>query len=283
VFVSIQKICPSFTTRGCLYWSSILMVKHPAQSAESKGRVLVVDDSPLTLEVVRHLLEREGFEVLAADSPGSAAVALEWGPTIVVLDVNLPGISGVELCRRLKRNGEVTVILFSELALRDLAELAARCGADAYVSKQSGLRQLPERLVDLCQARVDHEPERLRVLLIDDSELALHYERSLLELAGFEVRCVSGLLEFVRELSAWEPNMILTDVDMPEIKGDQLCSTLKSHMSTRQIPIILFSMLDENELESLARRAGADAYLSKRTGYEQLGPRLRNLSQDILW
>ena len=250
----------------------------------SRARVLVVDDSPLTLATVRHLLEREGFEVLAADSPESAAAAaLELAPAVVVLDVNLPGISGVDLCRRFKRDESVAVILFSELPLRDLAALAAEWGADAYLSKQSGLRQLPERLLDLCEARLDQDPERLRVLLVDDSELALHFERSLLELAGFEVRCARGLLEFVRELTAWEPHIILTDLDMPEIKGDQLCTTLKSHMSTRQIPIVLFSMLAEDELAARARRAGADAFLSKRDGYEQLGPRLRNLSQDILW
>lgn len=245
--------------------------------------MLLVDDSPLTIEVVRVLLEREGFEVLAADSPSAAAQAIEWGPQIVILDVMLPGISGNALCQQLKRDSDMTVILFSNLPAEELARLAMESGADAYLSKQSGLLKLPERLADLCEARVGRDIEATRVLLVDDSELALHYEKALLELAGFEVRCARNLLDIVQELSAFQPHIVLTDVDMPDIKGDELCTTLKRHMSTGMIPIVLFSALPEDELAELASRAGADAYLSKKNGYEQLAPRLRELSEDILW
>jgi CheY-like chemotaxis protein len=54
-------------------------------------------------------------------------------------------------------------------------------------------------------------------------------------------------------------------------------------MSTQKIPIVLFSALPDAELAELARRSGADAYLSKQDGYEQLGPRIRELSEGILW
>lgn len=252
-----------------------------------KPTVLLVDDSPLTIEIVRHLLESAGFAALAADSLEAAEAALTSEPGIVVLDVNLPEISGVELCMRIKRTSDAAVILFSDLGSEELARLASEAGADAYLSKQNGLRELPERLVDLCEAASEPDPEvggeALRVLLIDDSEIALHYEQALLELAGFEVRCVRRLLEFVQELTVWQPHLILSDVRMPEVSGDELCSSLKKHMSTRSIPIVLFSAMPEAELAELARRSGADAYLSKADGYEQLGPRLRELSEAILW
>lgn len=249
----------------------------------ARASILLVDDSSLIIDVVRDLLERDGFEVIAATSSSEAEAGLKMEPEIVVLDVNLPGISGVELCRRIKQKNDVTVILFSQLPAAELEALAGDAGADGYLSKQSGIDKLPERLVNLCQASAAREPEPLRVLLIDDSELALHYERTLLELAGFEVRCARRMLDFVRALSSWEPHIVLSDVDMPELRGDQLCSTLKGHMSTRLIPIVLFSSLPHDELEELAKRAGADAFLSKQEGYDQLGPRLRELSEGILW
>lgn len=249
----------------------------------ARASILLVDDSALIIDVVRDLLESDGFEVIAATCPNEAEAGLKMEPAIVVLDVNLPGISGVELCRRIKQRNDVTVILFSQLPAADLEALAAEAGADGYLSKQSGLDKLPERLVSLCQASADREPEPLRVLLIDDSELALHYECTLLELAGFEVRCARRIRDFVRVLSSWQPHIVLSDVDMPELRGDELCSALKRHMSTRLIPIVLFSSLPGDELEELARRAGADAFLSKREGYDQLGPRLRELSEGILW
>jgi CheY-like chemotaxis protein len=72
-------------------------------SAATSGRVLVVDDDPTVSDVVRRYLERAGYDVdKAADGPTALALAAERPPDLVVLDLMLPGMSGLEVCRRLR-------------------------------------------------------------------------------------------------------------------------------------------------------------------------------------
>src|SRR5579859_1581469 len=103
-----------------------------------KPKILLMDDSELTLEVTRAALEAEGFEVRAAQSLGTFNVILKtWSPTIVLTDVNMPGVSGPELCRWIKVRIEtesVPVVLFSDMPEPRLAELAEEAGADAFLS-----------------------------------------------------------------------------------------------------------------------------------------------------
>ena len=108
--------------------------------ADAGGRpaVLVVDDDDAIRGVVRTVLEADGFEVVeAADGP-AALLLLDSingrGPELVVLDIMMPGIDGIEVCRRIDHE-RVKVVMLSardDAETRDRAEAA---GADAYISK----------------------------------------------------------------------------------------------------------------------------------------------------
>jgi CheY-like chemotaxis protein len=70
---------------------------------------------------------------------------------------------------------------------------------------------------------------------------------------------------------------------MPGIKGTDLCRTLKNEYGTRDIPIVLFSTLPDDELARLAEQVGADGSISKANGLEALGEKVDDLVQSILW
>jgi CheY-like chemotaxis protein len=125
--------------------------------------------------------------------------------------------------------------------------------------------------------------EKRRILLIDDSEITLEMERSVLESRGYEVRATSTLMEFERVLAEFQPNLILTDIHMPEVQGTDICRTLKNEYKTQDIPIVLFSSLNDEELAALAEQVGADGYLSKAHGLEALGEKVDELIESILW
>jgi CheY-like chemotaxis protein len=125
--------------------------------------------------------------------------------------------------------------------------------------------------------------EGRKVLLIDDSELSLQVATDALTSDGFEVRAATQLAEFDRLLEGWQPDIILTDVNMPELSGAQLCKAIKARFKTHSVPVVLFSSLSESELERLARDCGADAYLSKSGGVDRLADELNNLCEAILW
>ncbi len=122
-----------------------------------------------------------------------------------------------------------------------------------------------------------------RILLIDDSEITLAMEKAVLESRGYEVQATSSLVEFEGVLKNWRPDVILTDIHMPEVTGAEICRTLKSEYNTQDIPIVLFSSLKDEELEALAAQVGADGFLSKANGLDALGEKVDELVESILW
>jgi CheY-like chemotaxis protein len=122
-----------------------------------------------------------------------------------------------------------------------------------------------------------------RILILDDSEVSLQLQSALLGMAGFHVRTAAALAEFHALLGVWRPHVILTDLNMPEMDGATLCTQLRANPETAKIPIVLFSSASLEELADIAKKVGADAFLSKRGGYEDLPERMQELCAEILW
>ena len=123
----------------------------------------------------------------------------------------------------------------------------------------------------------------VKVLLIDDSEISLHFAEAVLHKAGYDVRAALSLGDFDRTLGDWSPDVILADVQMPGVSGVELCQMLKARYETAHVPVVLFSSLPDEELEVLARRCEADGFLSKVNGLERLPQELALLCESILW
>jgi DNA-binding response OmpR family regulator len=154
-------------------------------------RVLVVDDDPTVSDVVRRYLERAGYGVaLAADGPAALASFEREQPDLVVLDLMLPGMDGLEVCRRLRAvEANVPIIMLTAMGEEADRVLGLQLGADDYVTKpfsprefvlrvQSVLRRAaaPAPVVDQPQVLVDGDlmvdPVR-RVATRGGEELAL--------------------------------------------------------------------------------------------------------------
>jgi CheY-like chemotaxis protein len=107
-----------------------------------KKRILVVDDDPRLLSVTRELLELEGYVVRTQESPfGTSRAVLDFAPDLILLDVNMPGLSGDRLASVLLGDGEGVprrVLLYSSNDEDTLRESAARVGALGYVCKGDG-------------------------------------------------------------------------------------------------------------------------------------------------
>ena len=110
-------------------------------------KVLLVDDDVDLLDVTAHALRREGFQLMTAADGEMAITRWErFRPDIVVLDVDLPGRSGFEVCQTIRRAGATPVILVTALRNDDDVERGFRAGADDYVVKPFSLRQLALRI-----------------------------------------------------------------------------------------------------------------------------------------
>jgi CheY-like chemotaxis protein len=122
-----------------------------------------------------------------------------------------------------------------------------------------------------------------KVMIVDDSTLALATTREYLASCGYEVRIAESLAEFERQVRGWAPDIILTDEKMPEVSGADLCAFLKNRLDTAHVIVILFSNLPDSELEPLAARCGADGFCSKRRGMKQLGEHIESLCAEVVW
>ncbi len=145
-------------------------------NGEPRGSILVVDDEPTITEVVSRYLERAGYAVrVAGDGPEALRLAAESRPDLVVLDLMLPGMDGLEVMRRIREpaNGggrRVSVILLTAKGDPGDRILGLRLGADDYVAKPFSPAELVAR-VDAVLRRVDPTPEREEPIVFDGLEV----------------------------------------------------------------------------------------------------------------
>ncbi len=125
--------------------------------------------------------------------------------------------------------------------------------------------------------------EKKRILLLDDSAITLEMEKAVLEERGYTVATASNLLEFQQLVEKFAPEVILTDLMMPDISGKDIVRVLKQDFHTERIPIVIFSSKTDDELAEIAEQAGADGYLSKSHGIDKLGEMVDELVDSILW
>jgi len=114
----------------------------------SRGTVLVVDDDPIVLEVTRERLEAAGFTVHTREEAlGTSQWTAEFHPDIVLLDVNMPALTGVDLAQLLKKRRatkDVAIILYSSLDASELSSKLAATGAVGVIQKTHDARRFIE-------------------------------------------------------------------------------------------------------------------------------------------
>jgi DNA-binding response OmpR family regulator len=139
-------------------------------SGDSRGTVLVVDDEPTITEVVSRYLQRAGYATaVAADGAQALATASERRPDLVVLDLMLPRIGGLEVMRRLREQGDerVPIILLTAKGEESDRIVGLRLGADDYVVKPFSPAELVAR-IDAVLRRVDIAADLRPVIEIGD-------------------------------------------------------------------------------------------------------------------
>jgi DNA-binding response OmpR family regulator len=151
-------------------------------------RVLVVDDDPTVSDVVRRYLERAGFAVtLAAHGPDALDVFERDHSDLVVLDLMLPGIDGLEVCRRLRtRAPDVPVVMLTALGEEADRVLGLELGADDYMTKPFSPRELVLRVQSVLR-RAGRPPSTQVPESLADGDLVVDVARRIATLRGKEL------------------------------------------------------------------------------------------------
>lgn len=118
-----------------------------ATTTMSPDRILVVEDEPMVAEVVERYLRRDGYEVtLARDGLAALESFDELQPDLIVLDLMLPGLDGMEICRRIRGRSSVPILMLTARGEEVDKLLGLEIGADDYVTKPFSPRELAARV-----------------------------------------------------------------------------------------------------------------------------------------
>lgn len=133
-------------------------------------KILVVDDDPLVLRIVASTLEAAGYDVVGTASAKEAKNFIEKDglPHLVIVDIRMPGVSGLELCRELRRSSDVPMIMLTSVDDRRTVVKAIQEFADDYVTKPFDPQELAARVRRVISRRGDFSYTFPRVTKIDE-------------------------------------------------------------------------------------------------------------------
>ena len=170
--------------------------------APASGRILVVEDEPDLLDLVVYNLRKEGFRPVRAES-GERALELagQERPDLVLLDLMLPGVDGLEVCRRLRAadaTRDVPILMVTARGEESDAVVGLAVGADDYVRKPVGVRELVARVRAALRRAGDDPEEGKRPVRVDDLEVDLR--RHEVTVRGEPVACTPTELRLLHHL-----------------------------------------------------------------------------------
>ena len=171
------------------------VVGPPARAARAQTRVLVVDDDPKALRYVRDALASAGYAPVVTGDPEEVDELLRTKkPALVLLDLMLPGIDGIELMETVPGLAELPVIFISAYGRDETVARALESGAADYIVKPFSPTELAARVKAALRVRLEPEPFVL-------GELTIHYEQRRVRVAGRDVRLTAMEFEMLRLLS----------------------------------------------------------------------------------
>jgi DNA-binding response OmpR family regulator len=172
-----------------------------------RSRILVVEDNARTQETIALYLRHAGYDVgLAGSGPDALAQAAREAPDLIVLDVMLPGLSGLDVCRALRERTDVPIILVTARTTEDDKLEGLGCGADDYVTKPFSPRELVARVRAVLRrsARAVEPAERIEV-----GALVLDLPRLRTTVAGRSVELTATEFQLLATM-AREPGRVFT-------------------------------------------------------------------------
>src|SRR5215469_18427711 len=121
------------------------------------GRILIIDDEPQITRALRAALSAQAFDVRTAnDSEEGLVIFREWAPDLVITDLMMPGMSGVEVCRAIRATSSTPIVVLSVRDHERSKIEALDCGADDYITKPFSIQELLARV----RAHMRRAPER---------------------------------------------------------------------------------------------------------------------------
>jgi diguanylate cyclase (GGDEF)-like protein len=250
----------------------------PAEAADDDAPfLLVVEDDATVAERLCAEAARRGLraEAVATPAAGRAAIA-ERRPSVVLLDLMFDGSSepAYELLAELTSGPRaVPVLVFTARdVFTDRVEVARR-GGRGFLPKSMEPRQAIDQAMQLVEWT---DAEGTTLLAVDDDPAMLAAIRAVLEPEGLRIKTLSDPMRFWEELERVSPDMLMLDIDMPEVNGIELCRVVRNDRRWAALPVLFLTSRRDEETVRAVFASGADDYLHKPVVREELVGRVRS-------
>ncbi|MEM7222509.1 MAG: response regulator [Pseudomonadota bacterium] len=221
--------------------------------------VLVVDDDPVVLDMMRRLLAKEGFDVVTAnDGREGLELAREFMPSVITLDVLMPRFDGWCVLREIKTDPELAHIPIIMVTILDEKKKGFALGATDYLTKPVDRKKLGGIL-----SKYRNCGRSNRILIVEDDEPT----RSLMarSLAGEDwevVEAENGRVALER-LAETMPDLILLDLMMPEMDGFDFIAALRKMPAMKDVPVVVVTAAELTEEDHRRLNGGVERVLQK--------------------
>lgn len=233
-------------------------------AAAPPGRILVVDDERAIATTLTLILQQQGFIAMAAFS-GEEAIerAQQFRPDFLVADIVMPGLDGVETAARIRHFLPQCKVLFIS-GNADLEEVQRRALALGFNCALAAKPVPPMKLVDRIKELLGPlTPGGAVILNVDDNDVHRQLVTEMLLRAGFKVEEASTGREAVAAAASAHPNVIVLDVNLPDLSGFDVFRRLQSQPQTARIPVVfLTGTATDEESRGRALQLGAADYLT---------------------
>lgn len=254
----------------------------PPAGTEFDFNILLADDDDLVRDLLRDGLSEARCAITEAAS-GTEALALldrirdgsgPGRPDLIILDVNMPGVSGFEVLRRLKADPAFQDIPVIMLTRRDedsniLDGISA--GAWDYITKPFDVGDLVARIATTLERR------RTKVLIADDDELICDLLRHRFRRMGFAVTQVHSGTEALARIRSERPDISILDVMMPGMEGSAVLKQLQAAPDTADLPVVFLTAKNQQDNIIKGLESGAHDYITKPFDLDEVSARVSGI------
>ncbi|MFZ5813379.1 MAG: response regulator [Thermodesulfobacteriota bacterium] len=245
----------------------------PAGSGGGRsGNILFVDSGRTLFHVVQSCLAANGYRVRQARNAVEALdLCADQDFELILTSVQLPGMDGLELCRRIKESNAgryLPVIILSSSDDPLDVDTAFNSGADDYLLKSFTPRMLADKIADHLDAV--HRKRQNKILVVDDSTLIREKLRHSFIKSGLNVLVAEDGRRALQIARVEHPDVVVTEVDIPELNGYGLCEALRGIPELRNTFVVMMSARDRTCDIKRGERLGVSRYFVKPFDVEKM-------------
>ncbi|MBP5975881.1 response regulator [Brasilonema sp. CT11] len=254
----------------------------PATRSTSKlssAQVLMIDDDTVFTERIKVEAATWGLKVeVATDLTTARSVLTQRPPDVILLDLTFSNSqeNGLALLAQIHQEmSEIPVIVFIASEQFRCRVEAARLGAYIFLQKSISIDQVLF-VVKTALHQHQHIAPKAKIMVVDDDPITLNHLKTLLLPWGFNVTTLQHPQQFWKVLEATTPDLLILDIEMPDLNGIELCQVVRKDSRWNHLPVLFLSIHCHAKIAPQVYAAGADDYVCKQFVAQELITRVLN-------